>query len=88
MGLSLEREQNAGVCPLWGSRMTSHCKKWFAIFPSPAGMSLTKLFNVNLNYKLFPARESLVSDILAENGKTSNLFLQCSEEPFARCDPF
>jgi hypothetical protein len=28
--------------------------------------------------KLFPARESLVSDIPAEDGKISNLFLQCN----------
>jgi hypothetical protein len=28
--------------------------------------------------KLFPARESLVSDIQAGDGKTDNLFLQCS----------
>ncbi len=27
--------------------------------------------------KFFPARESLVSDIPAGNGKTDNLFLQC-----------
>jgi hypothetical protein len=28
--------------------------------------------------KIFPARESLVSDILGGNGKTANLFLQCT----------
>jgi len=28
--------------------------------------------------KFFPARESLVSDIPAGNGKTDNLFLQCT----------
>jgi hypothetical protein len=28
--------------------------------------------------KLFPARESLVSDIPARNGKTANHFLQCN----------
>jgi hypothetical protein len=32
-----------------------HCKKWFAIFPSPAGMSLTKLSLVG-NYKIIPGR--------------------------------
>jgi hypothetical protein len=46
-----------------------HCKKWLSIFPSPAGMSLTKLFLAG-----FPARESLVSDILAGEGKMDNLF--------------
>ena len=43
-------------------------KKSFSIFPSPAGMSLTKLSLVR-NYlymtALFPPRESLVSDIPA-----------------------
>ncbi len=42
-------------------------KVFFAIFPSPAGMSLTK----------FPLRESLVSDIPAGDGKIVNLFLKC-----------
>ncbi len=34
-----------GLLKLTKSRRTPtpHCKKWFAIFPSPAGMSLTKL---------------------------------------------
>jgi hypothetical protein len=49
------------------------------IFPSPAGMSLTKLSlggNYDVIYKLFPSRESLVSDIPAGDGKMANLFLQ------------
>jgi hypothetical protein len=50
--------------------MRSLCVKYtlqkrLSIFPSPAGMSLTKLF---------PARESLVSDIPAGDGKIINLF--------------
>jgi hypothetical protein len=40
--------------------------KRLAILPSPAGMSLTKLF--------LAARESLVSDIPAGDGKIVNLF--------------
>jgi hypothetical protein len=44
-----------------------HCKKRLAVFPSLARMS----------FSLIPARESLVSDILAGDGKTTNLFLQC-----------
>ncbi len=51
------------------------------IFPSPAGMSLTKLSqggNYDVIYKLFPSRESLVSDIPAGDGKMANLFLQCT----------
>ncbi len=50
-----------------------------AVSPSPAGMSLNKLSPARNNYcKLFLAGESLVSDIPAGDGKTANLFLQCS----------
>jgi hypothetical protein len=45
-----------------------HCKKRFVIFPSPAGMSLTKLSLAGNNW------QSLVSDIPAEDGKTANSF--------------
>jgi hypothetical protein len=52
-----------------------HCKKRFAILLSPAGMYVT---NQTLPWpeiiQLFPARESLVSDIQAEDGKIGNLF--------------
>ncbi len=57
-----------------------HCKKSFSIFPSLAGMSLTKLSlggNNDVIYKLFPPRESLVSDIPAGDGNIEKLFLQC-----------
>jgi hypothetical protein len=51
---------------------TVHCKKRLAAFPYPAGMSLTKL-SLAGNYQIFPgfypARESLVSDIPAKDGK-------------------
>jgi hypothetical protein len=53
-----------------------HFKKRLAIFPSLAGMSLIKL-SLAGNNKLFPAIESLVSDIPASDGKIANLFLQC-----------
>jgi hypothetical protein len=56
-------------------------KKSFSIFPSPAGMSLTKLSlggNNDVIYKLFPPRESLVSDIPAVDGNIEKLFLRCS----------
>jgi hypothetical protein len=52
-------------------------KKSFLIFPSPAGMSLTKLSlggNNDVIYKIFPPRESLVSDIPAGDGNIGNLF--------------
>jgi hypothetical protein len=58
-----------------------HCKKSFLILPSPAGMSITKLFlggNNDVIYKLFPPRESLVSDIPAGDGNIEKLFLQCN----------
>jgi hypothetical protein len=42
-----------------------HRKKRSATFPSPAGMSLTKLF---------PPRKKLVCDIPAEDGNVANLF--------------
>jgi hypothetical protein len=49
---------------LFGIFLSSiHRKKMFSIFPSPAGMSLTKLSlggNNDVIYKLFPPRESLV----------------------------
>ncbi len=41
-----------------------HCKKRLAIFPSPAGISLTKL--------------SLAGNNIPGQGKFGNLFLQCS----------
>jgi hypothetical protein len=45
-------------------------------FPSPAGMSLTRLsLDGNTVVKLFPSRESLVSDIPTGDGKIANLFL-------------
>ncbi len=61
---------------------TIHCKKRLAVLPSLARMSLTELSQEGNNYiikltKLSPARNSLVSDIPAGDGKTANLFLQC-----------
>ncbi len=50
-----------------------HCKKRFAVFPSPDGMSLTKL-PLAWNNLLFQASGSLVSDIPAEDGKISTFF--------------
>jgi hypothetical protein len=47
------------------SMSAPRCKKWLAI----------KLI------KLFPSRQSLVSDIPAGDGNVANLFLQCSPSP-------
>ncbi len=55
-----------------------HCKKKLAVFPSAAGMSLTKLSLAGNNFIIPEARESLVSDIPAWDRKTIYLFLQCS----------
>jgi hypothetical protein len=44
-------------------------------------MSLTKLSlggNKDVIYKLFPPRESLLSDISAGDGNIEKLFLQCT----------
>jgi hypothetical protein len=52
-------------------------KKGFSIFPFPAGMSFTKLSlggNNDVIYKLFPPRESLVSDIPAGDGNIEKHF--------------
>ncbi len=53
----------------------THPEKSFSIFPSPAGMSLTKLSlggNNDVINKLFPPRESLAGD-----GNIAKLFLRC-----------
>jgi hypothetical protein len=52
-----------------------HCKKRLAVFPSPAGMSLTKLSLWPEIIKLSPSRENLVNDMPAGDGKTANPFL-------------
>jgi hypothetical protein len=53
-------------------------KKRLSFFPSSDGMSLTKL-SLDGNTLIIPsqARETLVSDIPAGDGKNDNLFLQC-----------
>jgi hypothetical protein len=54
-----------------------HRKKSFSIFPSPAGMSLTKLSLGENNLYMtsfFAPRESLVSDIPAGDGNIGKLF--------------
>jgi hypothetical protein len=52
-----------------------HCKKWWSIFPSPAGMSLTKLCPAGKNNNSWPGRVWLVTSRLG-TGK-SITFLQC-----------
>jgi len=54
-------------------KLTSHCKK--NLLDSWTCFDQTFL-RLGLG-KFFPARESLASDILAGDGKTATLFLQC-----------
>jgi hypothetical protein len=85
------------VLDMWKAQSTyiprPHCTLWkkrLSIFPSPDGMSLTKLSLMRNNKltKLSLAgnnqiilRHSLVSDKQAEDGKIDNLFLQCLSPP-------
>ncbi len=56
----------------------TYCKKRFVVFPSPAGISLTKL-SLACNNLIIPGRVEFVSDIQAGDGKIANHFLQCIE---------
>ncbi len=56
-------------------------KKRSAVFPSQGGMSPTKL-SLAGNNLIIPGQEELVSEILAGDGKTANLFLQCEWQIF------
>jgi hypothetical protein len=53
---------------------TLHCKKRLAVFPSLAGMSLTKLSLAGTNLIIPGQGEFGISDIPAGDGKTCNLF--------------
>jgi hypothetical protein len=58
-----------------------HRKKRFTSFPSPAGMSLTKLplgRNNSVMTLLFPPRESLVVTSRLRTGNSRTFFLRCS----------
>jgi hypothetical protein len=62
-------------------KVYQHCKKRLLIFPSSAGMSLTKL---SLNNLIIPGQWDMPSG----DGKTVNLFLQCRAPANGfRCDP-
>ncbi len=71
------------IQPLIPSLSTLHRKKRFTFtsFPSPAGMSLTKLplgRNNSVMTSLFPPRESLVVTSRLGTGNSRNFFLRCS----------
>ncbi len=61
------------------AKYTVHCKKRLAVFPSPAGMSLTKLSLAgnNLIYSR-PGRAWFVTSWLG-TGKSVTFFLQCNK---------
>ncbi len=66
------------------STYTVHRKKRFTSFPSPAGMSLTKLplgRNNSVMTLLFPPRESLVVRSRLGTGNSRTFFLRCTPDP-------
>jgi hypothetical protein len=78
-------KKNMGITKLkYGKRWVNlHRKKRFTSFPSPAGMSLTKLPLGRINsvmMSLFPPRESLVHVVTSRlgTGNSRTLFLRCS----------
>jgi hypothetical protein len=78
-----QKKQGAGII-IKGWPVAIHRKKSLLIFPSPAGMSLTRLSlggNYDVIYKLFLPRESSVSDIPAGDGNVKKLFLRCTRRP-------
>jgi hypothetical protein len=65
------------VYPVANLPSTVYRKKSFSVFPSPAGMSLSKLSlgeNYDVISKLFLLSESFVSDIPARYGKIEKFF--------------
>ncbi len=63
------------------SLYSTHTKKRFTSFPSPAGMSLTKLpllgRNNSVMTSLFPPKESLVVTSRLGTGNSRTFFLRC-----------
>jgi hypothetical protein len=82
----LKKYENCSECQIKSKLQVSGrgCKvhrKNVSLFPSPAGMSLTKLSlggNNDVINILFPPRESLVSDNPAGDGNIDKLFLRCT----------
>jgi hypothetical protein len=70
----LTKEQHDIQNKVSNRRCLLHCKNRLEVFLLPAGMSLTKLSLALGIIKLFPARESLFSDIPAGSGKQLNFF--------------
>jgi hypothetical protein len=67
------------IHPLQTIRCANTLAKKVSDFPVPSRMSPTKLSLAGNNLiTVFPARESLVSDIPAGDAKIANLFIQCA----------
>jgi hypothetical protein len=62
------------------STVLLHCKKKFAVFPSPAGMSLTEP-SLAGNNLIIPVLGEF-GDIPAGDGKNANLFFKCRRPPW------
>jgi hypothetical protein len=66
-----------------------HCNKRLAIFPSPAGMSLTNsLWQGIFFIQIVPGQGEFGSDIPAGDGKIGNLFLQYTAIVSKFCSKF
>ncbi len=59
-------------------KITTHCKKGLAVFPAPAGMSLTKL-SLGGNNLIFPAQGEFSQWRPGWGRENGKLFLQCRE---------
>ncbi len=74
-----DRQPHSCVGEIWSGYQV-HRKKRFTSFPSPAGMSLTKLplgRNNSVMLSLFPPRESLVVTSRLGTGNSGTFFLRC-----------
>ncbi len=60
-----------------------HCNKKVSHFPVPSQDVNNQTLPCGEKIYLSPARESLVSDIPAGDGKMANLFLQCTHQNYS-----
>ncbi len=74
-------DKNSGCIAAEGlTHLNTYCKNRITNFSSPAGMSTKKILLGVKKIKLFFARESLVSDIPAGDGKIDNLFYSVGQK--------
>jgi hypothetical protein len=71
--LTRRTRQRHSTGNIMNTRRSLHCKKSLSFFPSPAGVSLTKGYQLVGIIKLFPDRFGY-SDITAGDGKTVTFF--------------